>query len=83
MWIESHEAGRFAIELIMYSDGTGVLDGNGFSWAVAGDAVLWEFGGRVVRVLPRPIDEDTILLLAMAGGDFSGGSAISVLHRQR
>lgn len=80
--IESHPLGEFTTELIFYGDGTGVLDRTGFSWVLSGDTLLWELGGRVVSILPRPIDEDTVLILATVDGDLSGGSAISILHRE-
>jgi hypothetical protein len=79
--IESHEEGRFTVDLIVYRDGTGVLGATGFSWSVAGDAVVWRFPGRTLRILPRPIDEDTVLILALVEGDISGGSVISVMRR--
>ncbi|MFP4331406.1 MAG: hypothetical protein ACOC45_07420 [Alkalispirochaetaceae bacterium] len=79
--IESHPMGEFTTELIFYGDGTGVLDRTGFSWVISGDILLWELDGRVVSILPRPLDEDTVLILATVDGDLSGGSAISILHR--
>jgi hypothetical protein len=81
--LESHDAGRFTVDVIVYSDGTGVLGDSGFSWRVEGDAVVWDLGERAIRTLPRPIDENTVLLVALVEGDVSGGAAISVLHRRR
>lgn len=82
MRIESHESGRFTIDLIVYSDGTGVLGDTGFSWRVEAGAVVWDLGGRSVRVLPRPINEDTVIILALVEGNVSEGASMSVLHRQ-
>ena len=80
--LESHQTGRFTIDLTVYSDGTGVLDATGFSWSTRGDAVLWQIGDRSVRLLPRPIDEDTVIIVALVEGIIGNGSAISVLHRK-
>lgn len=80
--LESHDAGQFEVDLIVYSDGTGVLGATGFSWRTDGDAVVWDLGGRSVRTLPRVLDDETVLLVALVEGAIDDGAAVSVLRRQ-
>ncbi len=81
IWIESHAEGLFTIDLIVYGDGTGVLGDSGFAWGLDGDAVVWRLPSRTVRILPRPLDDDTILILALAERDARAGSAVSIMRR--
>ena len=81
--IESHPPGRFSVELAILPDGEARLGTQEFVWRRDGDTMIWDFGGTFVRVLPRPVSEDFVLLLALDGGTLENGGAISVLRRQR
>lgn len=80
--IESHPRGMFTLDLELLPDGEGILGGQRFQWRQDGDTLLWTFGESFVRVLPRPVTEDVVLLLALEGGTLQNGGAISVLRRR-
>lgn len=81
--IESHEPGRFAVALQIEPGGVGSLDGTQFRWQLREGVMTWDFDAFQVSVLPRVIDRDTVLVVAIYGSSLQRGSVVSVLHRSR
>lgn len=83
--IESHPEGMFAFDLSLAANGTGFLDGQRFAWSVdeRDGSMLWRFQtGATVRMLPRFISDDLVLVLAVSPQGGGPVGAVSVLSRR-